>query len=87
MFLTILLSSAIDIKELKILDIRNDNARTNSATSTKISSLSVAVPKGDPRSVEKLNSPQQCSKSHLDALGQLKEFRRRHNSCKCAYIY
>lgn len=79
--------SAIDIKELKILDIRNGNARNSSSASTKLSSAPVAVPKGDPRSVEKLNSPQHCSKSygerHLDVPGQPKGFRRRHNSCKC----
>lgn len=81
------LCSAIDIKELKILDIRNGNARNSSSASAKVSSAPVAVPKGDPRSVEKLNSPQHCSKSygerHLDVPGQPKGFRRRHNSCKC----
>lgn len=80
--------SAIDIKELKILDIRIGNARNN--CSTKVGSAPVAVPKGDPRSVEKLNSPQHCSKSygerHLDVPGQPKAFRRRHNSCKCNII-
>uniref|UniRef100_A0A1A8FM54 Enhancer of mRNA-decapping protein 3 n=1 Tax=Nothobranchius korthausae TaxID=1143690 RepID=A0A1A8FM54_9TELE len=76
--------SAIDIRELKILDIRSGSARTTSTTATNVHSVPVAVPKGDPRAVEKLNSPQQCSKSygerHLDALGQPKGFRRRHNS-------
>ncbi|TMS05420.1 Enhancer of mRNA-decapping protein 3 [Larimichthys crocea] len=71
--------SAIDIKELKILDIRNGNARNSSTKSAP-----VAVPKSDPRSVDKLNSPQHCSKSygerHLDVPGQPKAFRRRHNS-------
>lgn len=82
--------SAIDIKELKILDIRNGNARNSSSASTKMGSASVAVPKVDPRSVEKLNSPQHCSKSygerHLDVPGQPKAFRRRHNSCKCNIV-
>lgn len=77
--------SAIDIKELKILDISNGNAKTNTFASAKVSTP-VAVPKADPRSVEKLNSPQHCSKSygerHLDVPGQPKGFRRRHNSCK-----
>lgn len=55
-----------------------------------MSSAPVAVPKVDPRSVEKVNSPQHCSKSygerHLDVPGQPKAFRRRHNSCKCATV-
>lgn len=76
----------MDIKELKILDIRNGNARNGSSSSMKVSSAPVAVPRGDPRCVEKVNSPQHCSKSHgerhLDVPGQPKAFRRRHNSCK-----
>lgn len=83
----IFFSSAIDIKDLKILDFRNDNSRTTSAAPAKVTSAPVAIPKGDPRSVEKLNSPQHCSKSygerHLDIPGQPKGFRRRHNSCMC----
>lgn len=78
--------SAMDIKELKILNFRNGNARNTSSAATKVSSPPVAVPKGDPRPVEHVNSPQHCSKSygerHLDILGQPKGFRRRHNSCK-----
>lgn len=76
----------MDIKELKILDIRNGNARNGSSSSMKMSSAPVAVPRADPRCVEKVNSPQHCSKSygerHLDVPGQPKGFRRRHNSCK-----
>ncbi|KAF3854984.1 hypothetical protein F7725_023039 [Dissostichus mawsoni] len=76
--------SAIDIKELKILDITIGNARNSSSASTKVSSAPVAVPKGDPRSAANLNSPQHCSKSqgerHVDIPGQPKGFRRRHNS-------
>lgn len=82
--------SAIDIKDLKILDISNGNVRISSTESTKLSSMPVAVPKGDPRSVEKVSSPQHCSKSygdrHLDIPGQPKGFRRRHNSCKCTTV-
>lgn len=78
--------SAIDIKELKILNIGNRKARINSSVTSKVVSAPVAVPKGDPRSVEKVESPQHCSKSygerHLDVPGQPKGFRRRHNSCK-----
>lgn len=78
--------SAMDIKELKILDIRNGNARNGSSSSMKMGSAPVAVPRGDPRCVENVNSPQHCSKSygerHLDVPGQPKGFRRRHNSCK-----
>lgn len=55
-----------------------------------MSSAPVAVPKVDPRSVDKVNSPQHCSKSygerHLDVPGQPKGFRRRHNSCKCTTL-
>ncbi|KAM8891287.1 enhancer of mRNA-decapping protein 3 isoform 1-T2 [Spinachia spinachia] len=76
--------SAMDIKELKILDIRNGNARNGSLATAKAGSAPVAVPRGDPRSVEKVNSPQHSSKSygerHLDVPGQPKAFRRRHNS-------
>ncbi|XP_037111302.1 enhancer of mRNA-decapping protein 3 isoform X2 [Syngnathus acus] len=38
--------SAIDIKDLKILEIRNGNTQNNSSVSTKTSSAPVAVPKG-----------------------------------------
>ncbi|KAM9815005.1 enhancer of mRNA-decapping protein 3 isoform X2 [Syngnathus typhle] len=38
--------SAIDIKDLKILEIRNGNTQNNSSVSTKTSSTPVAVPKG-----------------------------------------
>lgn len=81
-----LLRSAMDIKELKILDIRNGTARSGAPASAHVGSAPVAVPKGDPRSVENVNSPQHCSKSygerHLDVPGQPKGFRRRHNSCE-----
>ncbi|XP_077568309.1 enhancer of mRNA-decapping protein 3 [Stigmatopora nigra] len=73
--------SAIDIKDLKILEIRNGTAQISASFSTKTSSAPVAVPKGDSRTVEIVNSPQHCSKSfgdrHLDVP---KGFRRRHNS-------
>ncbi|CAG08737.1 unnamed protein product, partial [Tetraodon nigroviridis] len=76
--------SAMDIKELKILDIRNGNARNSTSASAYVGSAPVAVPKGDPRPMENVNSPQHCSKSygdrHLDVPGQPKGFRRRHNS-------
>ncbi|CAL8359444.1 unnamed protein product [Lota lota] len=76
--------SAMDIKELKILDIRNGCAVNSPSVSSKISSTPVAMPKGDPRAQGRLNSPQHCSKSygerHLDVPGQPKAFRRRHNS-------
>nr|XP_057942425.1 enhancer of mRNA-decapping protein 3 [Doryrhamphus excisus]XP_057942426.1 enhancer of mRNA-decapping protein 3 [Doryrhamphus excisus] len=73
--------SAIDIKELKILDIRNGSTQSSFLVSTNASSAPVAVPKGDPRTVDAVNSPQYFSKSygerHLDVP---KGFRRRHNS-------
>lgn len=82
----------MDIKELKILDIRIGNARNSTSASAHVGSAPVAVPKGsDPRSMENVNSPQHCSKSygerHLDVPGQPKGFRRRHNSCKCSKIH
>lgn len=85
-----LINSAMDIKELKILDIRNGNARNSTSAPAHVGSAPVAVPKGDPRSMESVNSPQHCSKSygerHLDVPGQPKGFRRRHNSCKCSKV-
>ncbi|XP_018600778.1 enhancer of mRNA-decapping protein 3-like [Scleropages formosus] len=96
--------SAMDIKELKILDIRNGGSGSVGGPSQggmansystghkpggggrgPVSSNPVAVPlKAEPRSLEGLTSPQQCSKSygerHLEAPGQMKGFRRRHNS-------
>ncbi|KAJ8252227.1 hypothetical protein COCON_G00215390 [Conger conger] len=90
--------SAMDIKELKILDIRNGGSQVGVADSgcygrngrggvsgAPAGSAPVAVPrKGELRSQEGLSSPQQCSKSygerHLEAPGQTKGFRRRHNS-------
>uniref|UniRef100_A0A3P9KS97 Enhancer of mRNA-decapping protein 3 n=2 Tax=Oryzias latipes TaxID=8090 RepID=A0A3P9KS97_ORYLA len=77
--------SAIDIKELKILEIiKKDNVKNTPTASAKVSRTPVAVPKGDARGAEKVNSPQHYSKSfgerQLDALGQPKGFRRRHNS-------
>lgn len=81
-----LVPSAMDIKELKILDIRNGST----SASAHVGSAPVAVPKGDPRSLESVNSPQHCSKSygerHLEVPGQSKGFRRRHNSCKCSKV-
>lgn len=66
------------------MDIRNGSARNG--ISTKSGSTPVAVPKDDPRSMEKVNSPQHCSKNHverhMDVPGQPKAFRNRHNSCK-----
>lgn len=80
----------MDIRELKILDIRNGNARNSTSASAHVGSGPVAVPKGDPRSMENINSPQHGSKSygerHLDVPGQPKAFRRRHNSCKCSKV-
>lgn len=85
-----LTNSAMDIKELKILDIRNGNARKSTSASAHVGSAPVAVPKGDPRLMENVTSPQHCSKSygerHLDVPGQPKAFRRRHNSCKCSKV-
>lgn len=95
----------MDIKELKILDIRNGNSQVGvadlgpassgycgrngrgGAPGAPLGSAPVAVPrKGELRSQEGLSSPQQCSKSygerHLEAPGQTKGFRRRHNSCE-----
>ncbi|CAL8291260.1 unnamed protein product [Boreogadus saida] len=76
--------SAMDIKELKILDISNGCAVNSASVSSKTSSAPVTVPKADPRAQGRLNSPQHCSKSygerHLDVPGQPKAFRRRHNS-------
>ncbi|XP_054645579.1 enhancer of mRNA-decapping protein 3-like [Dunckerocampus dactyliophorus] len=73
--------SAIDIKELKILDIRNGSNQNSFLVSTSANSTPVAVPKGDPRTVDAVNSPQHFSKSygerHLDVP---KGFRRKHNS-------
>ncbi|CAL9696817.1 unnamed protein product [Knipowitschia caucasica] len=74
--------SAIDIKDLKILDFGKGS--TKNGTSAKTNTTPVAVPKGDPRTVEKVNSPQHFSKSygerHQDVPGQPKGFRKRHNS-------
>ncbi|KAM9808293.1 enhancer of mRNA-decapping protein 3 [Neosynchiropus ocellatus] len=74
--------SAIDIKELKILDIRY--GKTQRGFMSAFNSAPVPVPKGDRKTVEHGNSPQLCSKSygerHLDVPGQHKGFRRRHNS-------
>ncbi|KAK0144177.1 Enhancer of mRNA-decapping protein 3 [Merluccius polli] len=57
--------SAMDIKELKILDIGNGCAPLNSpSVSSKTNSAPVAVPKVDPRAQGRLNSPQHCSKSY-----------------------
>lgn len=76
----------MDIKELKILDIKNGNVKNSSSGSTKVTSAPVGIPKGESRCVEKMNSPQLCSKSygerHPDTPGQSKGFRRRHNSCE-----
>ncbi|XP_056138002.1 enhancer of mRNA-decapping protein 3 [Lampris incognitus] len=76
--------SAMDIRELKILDIRNGNPGNCSSVSTKGNSAPVAVPRDDQRAQERLNSPQHYSKSygdrHLDVPVQPKGFRRRHNS-------
>ncbi|XP_048825280.1 enhancer of mRNA-decapping protein 3-like [Brienomyrus brachyistius] len=88
--------SAMDIKELKILDIRNGtrpaanpapigHSGRNGRVGSQASSAPLPVPhRGEPRSSEGLNSPQQCSKSygerHLEGPGQAKVFRRRHNS-------
>ncbi|KAF6716865.1 Enhancer of mRNA-decapping protein 3 [Oryzias melastigma] len=76
--------SAIDIKELKILEIKNGSVKNTPTASAKGSRTPVAVPKSDARGAEKMNSPQQYSRSfgerQLDALGQPKGFRRRHNS-------
>ncbi|XP_061773701.1 enhancer of mRNA-decapping protein 3-like isoform X2 [Nerophis ophidion] len=73
--------SAIDIKDLKILDIRNGNAQTSSSVSTNSKSNPVAVPKGDLRTVDTGNSPQSFAKSYGDRhLEVPKGFRRRHNS-------
>ncbi|XP_076026484.1 enhancer of mRNA-decapping protein 3 isoform X2 [Genypterus blacodes] len=57
--------SAMDIKDLKFLDCSGRVGNSSSA-STKVSSAAVQVPKGDPRSVDKVSSPQHCSKSHGD---------------------
>ncbi|XP_062318464.1 enhancer of mRNA-decapping protein 3 [Osmerus eperlanus] len=78
--------SAMDIKELKILDIRNGQDGWSGRGGGQTNSVPIAVPlKGDPRTQERLISPQQqCSKSygdpHLNVPGQPKGFRRRHNS-------
>ncbi|KAM6961459.1 enhancer of mRNA-decapping protein 3 [Aplochiton taeniatus] len=81
--------SAMDIKELKILDIHNGIGSGDGSAGSgvgRLNSAPVAVPhKGEPRSQEVLNSPQQlCAKSygdrHLDVPGHPKAFRRRHNS-------
>ncbi|RXM93985.1 Enhancer of mRNA-decapping protein 3 [Acipenser ruthenus] len=87
--------SAMDIKELKILEIPGGGApagqtdagsTAHNGRSTKgPGSAPMAVPrKGELRAQEELLSPQQCSKSygdrHLEALGLAKGFRRRHNS-------
>uniref|UniRef100_W5NBJ0 Enhancer of mRNA-decapping protein 3 n=1 Tax=Lepisosteus oculatus TaxID=7918 RepID=W5NBJ0_LEPOC len=88
--------SAMDIKELKILEIPGSSAGGQPDSSSSghsgrsaraagvPSSAPMAVPrKGELRTQEGFNSPQQCSKSygerHLDA-SQAKGFRRRHNS-------
>ncbi|CAB1322645.1 unnamed protein product, partial [Coregonus sp. 'balchen'] len=73
--------SAMDIKELKVLDIVSGRGGVVQKISAPVS-----VPhRGHHRTQERLASPQQqCSKSsgdkHLEVPGQPKGFRRRHNS-------
>ncbi|XP_038874170.1 enhancer of mRNA-decapping protein 3-like [Salvelinus namaycush] len=74
--------SAMDIKELKVLDIVSGRGVVVPKSSDPVS-----VPhRGQHKTQDRLSSPQQlCSKSygdkHLDGPGQPRGFRRRHNSC------
>uniref|UniRef100_A0A8C7DDI0 Enhancer of mRNA-decapping protein 3 n=2 Tax=Oncorhynchus kisutch TaxID=8019 RepID=A0A8C7DDI0_ONCKI len=73
--------SAVDIKELKVLDIVSGRGGVVPKSSDPVS-----VPhRGHHKTQDRLASPQQqCSKSygdkHLEVPGQSKGFRRRHNS-------